>query len=288
MLVAGEILWDIFRDGRRLGGAPLNLAVHSARLGASPRVLSAVGADELGREALSLIGRLGLDTSFISTVSDYPTGTAGVRGEETGHPVFRLERPAAYDGVKLEAGQLEALAAWQPEWLCFGTLFPFGPAGAVLEALFTALPGARRLYDVNLRPGNYSPEMVRSLLARANVVKLNETEMEEISALCGIRESGTAAFCEAGMRRFHWDAVCVTLGERGCALRVGDDYAESEGIPVTVADPVGAGDAFAAAFRHGLTEGWPAARIAATANRLGALVASRPGAIPDWSVEEVM
>jgi fructokinase len=88
-------------------------------------------------------------------------------------------------------------------------------------------------------------------------------------------------FCRDGAARFGWQAACVTLGARGCAMLVGDDYIEAAGVPVAVADTVGAGDAFAAAFVHGLVAGWPVRRVAEFANRAGAAVAGAKGAIPD-------
>ncbi len=96
------------------------------------------------------------------------------------------------------------------------------------------------------------------------------------------------SFCMAGRERWGWKAVCITLGPRGCAVLVGDQYVESPGCKVVVADTVGAGDAFAAAFVHGLARQWAPAEIAEFANRVGALVASRPGAIPEWTLDEVL
>jgi fructokinase len=94
-------------------------------------------------------------------------------------------------------------------------------------------------------------------------------------------------FCREGASRYGWQAVCVTLGARGCAILVRDEYIELPGHAVHVADTVGAGDAFAAAFMHGLISEWRAAEIADFANHMGALVASREGAIPDWTLEEM-
>jgi fructokinase len=150
-----------------------------------------------------------------------------------------------------------------------------------------ALPAATRFYDLNLRPGNYSVQLVIELLELAGVVKLNEEE------LCIVRKftrfpSEIEAFCREGSKRFGWKSVCVTLGARGCAMLCGDEYIEVAGHTINVADPVGAGDAFAAAFLHGLICDWPVTKIAAFANRVGALVASRHGAIPDWTVKEAI
>ena len=116
--------------------------------------------------------------------------------------------------------------------------------------------------------------------AAGNISKLNERELQFAHDHLELPRA-PEAFCRAGSKRYGWTAACVTFGSRGCAMLVGDDYVISPGVPVRVADPVGAGDAFAAALVHGLASAWPAARIAAFANRVGASVAGTHGAIPD-------
>jgi fructokinase len=142
-----------------------------------------------------------------------------------------------------------------------------------------------RFYDVNLRPGFDSPALVTELLALASVVKLNEAELQAVSRF-GALPSDMEAFCRAGVERYGWKAVCVTLGARGCAVLAGNEFVVADSFPVEVADTVGAGDAFAAAFLHGLSRQWGIEEIAVFANRVGAIVASRAGAMPDWSVAE--
>src|ERR1019366_794024 len=209
ILSIGEILWDVFPDTARLGGAPFNFAVH-------------------------------------------------------------IHRPAAYDCLTLDERQLARLAELRPDWIYFGTLYPMeGHAREVLRSVMDAVPAARRFYDVNLRRSCYTPELVRELLALAAAVKLNDDEAELFPDL------GAAP------------SVAITRGEKGCLVRIGNDRAECPGYPVKVADTVGAGDAFAAAFLHGLAAGWSAARTGNFANRLGALVASRAGALPAWSPAEL-
>jgi fructokinase len=149
------------------------------------------------------------------------------------------------------------------------------------------LPDATRFYDVNLRAGFDSMELVSELLAAAQVVKLNQSEAQTVARHIGLPVE-LEPFCRFALARFGWSAVCVTLGENGCALFDGIDFVQAEGEKVKVADTVGAGDAFAAAFVHGLTEHWPASKIAHFANRIGALVASRAGAIPDWNLLEMV
>lgn len=286
ILVLGEVLWDVFADSSALGGAPLNFAAHSKRLGYHPLLISAVGADALGNAARHDIAALGLETSFLQTVSRFPTGAARVELGPGDRTRFVIERPAAYDALCLRAEQIAGIVRRTPAWFYYGTLFASTPQGrSVLEKLLNALPAATRFYDLNLRPGNYSVQLVIELLELADVVKLNEEE------LCMVRKftrlpAEIEAFCREASKRFGWKAVCVTLGAHGCAMLCGDEYSEAAGHAIDIADPVGAGDAFAAAFLHGLISDWPVAKIAAFANRIGALVASRHGAIPEWTVEE--
>ena len=283
MVVLGEVLWDLFPDSARLGGAALNFAAHLQRLRHRPWLVSAVGADLPGEDARMAITALGLDTRLLQSTARFKTGSASVRTGPADQTWFTIERPAAYDAVELSEASVQQLVAWNPGWLYYGTLFPsYAPSRSVLHQLLNALPSASRFYDVNLRPGFESPMLVRELLQAADVVKLNERELGVVSELLNL-PADSEGFCRAGSERHEWQAACVTLGARGCAMFVSGDYAEAPGLRVDVADTVGAGDAFAAAFVHGLVSGWPAAKIANFANRLGALVAGSPGAIPDWT-----
>ncbi len=287
ILAIGEILWDIFDDAPRLGGAPLNFAAHARRMEHDAILASAVGADDLGGRARARIESLGLNTRFVRTAAGFPTGSASVQLGPGGQPAFHIHRPAAYDETALSSGDLDWLERWRPEWLYFGTLmFTADRPRHALGDLLRRLPGARRFYDVNLRPDSYSAELVRELLSRANVVKLNETEIGSVREIADLSSESVAAFCRDGADRFGWETVCVTLGERGCALWRAGEYVEAPGIPVKVADTVGSGDAFAAALLDGLARQARLTEIAEFANRVGAIVASRPGAIPDWTLEE--
>jgi fructokinase len=286
VVVLGEILWDVFPDSTRLGGAPLNFAVHASRLGFETLLISAIGDDDLGKSARQAVTEMGLDTSMLQTTARWKTGTACVQLDSSGQPTFTIARPAAYDAAQLGEERIRRLAAWAPAWLYHGTLFPTNEEGKrTLLQLLGALPETLRFYDVNLRPGFDSPALVNELLALASVVKLNEAELQAVSRF-GALPSDMEAFCRAGVERYGWKAICVTLGARGCAILAGNKYLVAGSRPVEVADTVGAGDAFAAAFLHGLSQQWSIEEIAAFANRVGAIVASRTGAIPDWSIAE--
>ena len=134
---------------------------------------------------------------------------------------------------------------------------------------------------------SFQAPLVKDLLARARVVKLSADEAKAIDRMLGRVSRSLEDFCRCYARDFGWDAVCVTRAEKGCVLLVGEDYVDARGYSIHVADAVGAGDAFAAAFVHGLGMGWPPADIADFSNRLAAVVASKPGAIPPWTLEEV-
>jgi fructokinase len=288
VIVLGEVLWDLFDHARRLGGAPLNFGVHARRLGHEVSLISAVGTDELGDQARGMITALDLDTRFLQTTPRFPTGTASVNIGPGGRIQFTIHRPAGYDAVELSAQTLQLLQEVGPAWCYFGTLFASTAQGKEgLDRLLASLPEAVKFYDLNLRPGSDSGDLVEELLRRADVVKLNEEELERVHNFTGL-PLDVQAFCREGSERYNWRAVGVTLGERGCAILAGGQYVESVGHPVDVVDTVGAGDAFAAAFMHGLSRNWPATEIASFANRVGALVASRHGAIPDWTLEEAV
>jgi fructokinase len=288
ILSSGEVLWDVFGDAEHLGGAALNFAAHAKILGHSVSFISAVGDDPRGRRVLARMEAMGLPTRFVGEVKDYPTGIVTVNLDAAGQPHFTIHRPAAYDFPELSEADLRELASQRPDWIYFGTLFQMSPqAKALTLRVFGLNPAARRFYDVNLRENCYVASLVNELMSLATAVKLNDQEVDMIQTMFGWSYRSLEDFCRGTARRFGWEAVCVTRGEAGCVLLVGDKCVEADGYEVRVADTVGAGDAFAAAFLHGMGEGWPAREVADFANRVGALVASRPGGTPSWTIEEV-
>jgi len=286
----GEILWDVIGQSEYLGGAPLNFAAHARKLGHEVYLLSAVGEDERGARAREAIQRLGIAGAFVEVVPGRSTGTAEVELDPDGKPMFRIVRPAAYDFVRLTAAQRQRIAELQPQWIYFGTLFHTSEQTlASTLSLLDELPAAKKIYDVNLRDGNWSLATVERLSQRADVIKLSDSEAEFLDGSIGTNgeEASVKYFCERWCDQYNCRTVCVTLGERGCAIYHDRAFTEAPAFKVAVVDTVGAGDAFAAALVHGIEQGWTIERCAAFANALAAVVASRPGAIPEWRVEEV-
>jgi fructokinase len=288
----GEVLWDLFPDGERFGGAALNFCANLRRLGDDALLLSAVANDARGKLALERMAELGLDTRSVRIVDAPPTGTAVVGKTAAGEPSFVIPRPAAFDMVSIETAHLEdsmEREASAPDWLYFGTLMQ---TQASVEEFTTWLARSsnslRCFYDMNLRLEQWNLPLVQRLSRLAHVLKLNEHEAEVLYA--ATHAEGAAfeltEFCRSWASTYAIDVICVTLGGAGCFVFAADQGYGCAGFPVTVQDTVGSGDAFAAAFLHGYQLGWPIAEIARFANALGALVASRAGATPPWTIEE--
>jgi fructokinase len=286
----GEILWDVIGQAEYLGGAPLNFAAHAHKLGHEVFLVSGVGDDQRGRLALDGLRQHGISTGFVQVISGKNTGTAEVELDPDGKPVFRIVRPAAYDFVELTASQRARIAQLQPDWIYFGTLFHVPPQNlSSTLRLVDELPDTKRFYDVNLRDGNWSLAVVEQLARRATVIKLSDSEAEFLDASLNAdgHEGSVQHFCQRWSEQYRCKIICVTCGERGCCLYRQGTYAQVPGFKVQIADTVGAGDAFAAALLHGLEQGWELAECGRFANAVGALAASRAGAIPEWSIEEI-
>ena len=287
LIVVGEILWDVFDDDERLGGAPFNFAVQASRLGHDVTFVSAVGNDARGDRALDQAREFGLSTRCIAVSDEYPTGCVSVYLDPLGNPDYTLHRPAAYDAAALDAAALKAISESQPSWICFGTLHSMDPrARRLTTSLIEENSEARRLYDVNLRKDSYKPELVKSYLEAADAVKVNEEEASWLSDKFGLARDAQA-FCRDAALKCGCRTVCVTLGERGCCLLNDGRFVEAAGYSVDVADTVGAGDAFTAGLLHGIDRSWPVEQIADFANRIGAVVAARNGALPPWNLDEL-
>lgn len=287
VLGIGELLWDLFPDAGRLGGAPFNVTASLGRLGHRTAFVSAVGDDELGRAALAAVDELGVDATFISLALDLPTGTVEVVPDPVAGHRFVIASPAAYESVGDGEGLVARIASWRPDALVFGTLAQRSPGVRHLTRRIAADRSlSHRLYDVNLRDGCWSPELVLGLLGLATIVKVNADEARTLAMLLGATPDPSVLGPRLA-RRDGVEALCVTRGGDGAALWVDGELAEVDGIAVEVVDTVGAGDGFAAGLLHGMLRGMPPAETLTMANRLGALVAARPGGLPPWRIDEI-
>jgi fructokinase len=272
----GEVLWDLLPSGRMPGGAPANFVYHAHALGNVALLLSRVGADAAGDELLLTLRGKGFDTAWVQRDREHATGTATV-DLATGQPSYRFEADSAWDHLALDPTVVEALA--QASVFCFGTLaLRTAAAREVLHAAIRHLPaGCIRLCDLNLRPPHVSMAAVTAALDAATVVKLSQNELEALGTLFEAPEPLVWLFEHRPI-----ELVAITRGARGSKLASRTEVVEHPGFPVSGrGDPIGAGDAFAAALTHHLIRGRPLRRANELAALYAAHVASHTGAMPD-------
>jgi len=276
----GELLWDCFADGRRPGGAPANVAFQACQLGCRGVVCSRVGQDPLGDELVGFLAVQGLPIEWIQRDATHPTGTVTVDTSRADRPTYVIHENVAWDHLQATLAVKELMA--QAAAVCFGTLAQRYPDSrqAIAEALEATRPGCLVVYDVNLRQHWYQRPWIEQSLAHSRIVKLNSDEARVLATLLETGPGDDAAFAHALQQRYGVQTVCITRAEHGCLLVSGSEIVDSPGVRVQVVDAVGAGDAFSAALIVGQLRAWPLARQAAFANQVGALVASRPGAMP--------
>lgn len=282
VLACGEVLWDLFPEGARFGGAPANFACHAAILGGKVSLLSAVGKDARGDEALAILQGFGIDISLIQRIADVPTGSVGVSVDAAGKPSFEIHAGSAWDRIPwtnaLETRSTEADAIY------FGTLGQRGEVSGATIRRAVRLAKKRnilRVLDVNLRRQFYDAALIRESIAQASVLKLSDDELPEVASACDIALDGKP---EATLRqlltRLELDFVVMTRGAEGAILVSPEDAFDQPGIPTIVRDTVGAGDSFTAAFVLGLLRGDDHAVNLRKACEIASAVCSQSGAVP--------
>ena len=280
----GEALWDVLPGMRSVGGAPINVAYHLKKLGVRAWPMSGVGNDPLGVELKSQIEEWGLPSDLICSVADRETGRSLVTVLE-GEPNFEVLKDVAWDYIDVpENWPVECQPA---EALVFGSLAQRSARNrAVLDAMFVAMPNALKVLDVNLRDAFEDYEQIWALARSADLVKLNDEEMQAL-----MQTTATRANAEDCARSFQREAgcetVCMTMGAQGAGLLRCDEWHWVDAVPVKVRDTVGAGDSFLAGLIYGLliTQEDATATLRRSAT-LASFVASSDGATPDYDIGE--
>lgn len=280
----GEILFDRFPDGSRvLGGAPLNVAAHLAQLGARPILVSQVGRDDAGEEALARLEALGIETSGIGRSDDLPTGEVDVTFDGT-EPRFEIVADRAWDAIVLEPA-LAARIASEASLLYHGVLAARSPASRTTLERLRRLSGLPLFVDLNLRPPWTPVDRARRLAAGATCLKVSRDELASLTGAAAV-ETVEALESQAGeaRRELGIERMFVTWGERGAwrfALGRPIEHAAAEPLVAEgEGDSVGAGDALAAALILGTLLGWNDAQSLARGAELAAAVCEIRGAIP--------
>lgn len=282
ILSCGEVLWDLFPEGARFGGAPANFACRAAILGGGVTMLSAVGNDVRGDEALSILQSFGIDTSLMQRIADAPTGSVAVQVDSAGKPSFEIHADSAWDRISW-TDVLESRIA-EVEAIYFGTLGQRGATSrsTIRRALGLAkIRGILRVLDVNLRRPFYDAALIRESIAQAGMLKLSDDELPDVAAACDLAMNADP---EATLRnlltRFGLNLVVMTRGAKGALLVSIDEVVDQPGIPTAVIDTVGAGDSFTAALVLGILRGDAREVILRKACETASAVCSQSGAVP--------
>lgn len=274
-------------EGPRLGGAPANFTVMAGRLGNHSAILSRIGRDDLGRQAVRLLDPLPADTSFLQIDPIHETGRVTV-AFNNGQPEYTVHQPAAWDSMELSDEWVKL--AERADAICFGSLAQRSLESRQTIQTLAAQASSRcvRIFDVNLRPPFYSSEVIQESLELATVVKMNDAEVPLVLALLGmpVEENGNPENLRSGAERLLAEfptlhMVAVTRGAHGSLLVTREEWHQHSGVPAKVADTIGAGDAFTAAMAHYLLRGAELPILNEAGNRWGGWIASQSGAMPD-------
>lgn len=276
----GEVLWDILPDGKKIGGAPANFAYHVSQFGLQSLVVSAIGDDALGQEIIGTFRDKGLN-SLISTVP-YPTGTVQVELDMAGIPQYIIKEGVAWDYIPFTP-ELEALAR-NTCAVCFGSLAQRSTVSRnTVNRFIDTMPkdnGTLIVFDANLRQSFYSEDVLEQSMTQCNVLKINDEELPTVCRISGIPVSDPESQCRALLNRYNLKILILTCGVNGSYIFTHDAKSFLATPQVKVADTVGAGDSFTAAFTASILSGLPVPVAHRKAVDVSAFVCTQNGAMP--------
>lgn len=275
----GEALWDMLPEGKKIGGAPANFAFHVSQLGLPSMVVSAVGDDALGNEILSDFESKHLN-AMINKVP-YPTGTVQVEIDAEGIPCYTIHEGVAWDNIPFTP-ELEELAR-HTKAVCFGSLAQRSMASRkTINKFIDAMPkeDTLKIFDVNLRQKFYTTNVLCNSLERCNVLKINDEELEILSNMFGYSSISQINRCWILLAKYGLKILILTCGAEGSYVFTPGHISYVRTPKVQVADTVGAGDSFTAAFVVGVLKGLPIAEAHQVAVDVAAYICTQPGAMP--------
>ena len=280
----GEVLWDCFASGRRLGGAPLNVCLRLNSLGIKAQMLSAVGDDALGHEILDQIKDRQMDTDFIAVNSEKKTSTVEVTLDKSGSASYEIVADTAWDNIVLTPALIEQVKA--SDIFVFGSLI--GRQETSLNTLRELINVAKfKIFDVNLRKPHYELETLIELMNVADFVKLNDDELYEIAHAMGSKFNSLEQNLEFIAEKTNTPYLCVTKGSHGALLKINDQNYYNSGFLIKVVDTVGAGDSFLGSLIYQLCNTTNAQYAVNFACAVGAMVAQSHGATPELPLKDI-
>jgi fructokinase len=280
----GEVLFDVFPTHRKIGGAPLNVALRLASLGIDAQIISRVGNDEIGKELLAFIKENGVATDTIQVDQNLSTGEVIVQLNDKGSASYTINYPVAWD--KIYCGPEEEILVKKADALVFGTLVCRDSVShaSLLEIINYA---KYAIFDVNLRAPFYSKELLINLMMQSDFIKFNDDELYEVSAFMNSPYHSLEQNIHFIAEHTNTKHICVTKGSHGAVLYYNEQMFYNSGYKVDVVDTVGSGDSFLAGLLSKLLyENNPQEAID-FACALGAIVAKNEGANPKISTSEI-
>ena len=276
----GEALWDVLPEGKKIGGAPANFAYHVSQFGLPSCVVSAVGDDALGHEIVENLTSKGL-THLIDTVP-YPTGTVQVEIDQAGVPQYEIKENVAWDNIPY-TDKLEKLAE-KTTAVCFGSLAQRNVVSRnTINRFLDAIPSENKpliVFDVNLRQGFYNKEILCNSMKRCNILKINDEELVTVSRMFGYPGIDLQDKCWILLGKYNLQMLILTCGINGSYVFTPGNVSFQPTPKVEVADTVGAGDSFTAAFISSILKGKSVADAHSKAVQTSAYVCTKKGAMP--------
>ncbi|QIP15475.1 carbohydrate kinase [Spirosoma aureum] len=280
----GEILWDVLPTSKQPGGAPMNVAADLRNFGLNAQLISRVGSDELGRELLDFLAQKAIPLDLVQVGQTHLTGVAKANISDCNEVTYKIVQPVAWDYIQLVPGLLKTVQ--QSDLFVYGSLAARSPqTRETLLALLAVAP--RKVFDVNLRAPHYDRVSVEELLHLAHIAKLNEHELIELSGWYG-EENDLHGAMHQLRDRYQLETLCVTLGKNGAVLLNETGLYSQTGFSIDVADTIGSGDAFLAAFLYKTLQGESPKKTLEFACATGAYVATQQGATPVFSEETIV
>lgn len=274
----GEVLWDLLPTGRQLGGAPANFTFHARNLGADAALITRIGDDGLGQEALRKLKKY-FPRTLIQIDDRHPTGVVEVAFPSHGNPRYTISQGVAWD--YLAATQPALSAVQHADAICFGSLSQRSPTScfAIYELLQAAPDNTLKIFDINLRQDFFTRSAIEKSLQLANMLKLNFDEMDQLCRLFQINGTPRQKILWLA-RSFNLQTVALTLGAEGSMLYHGGQWSIEHCAKVDIVDTIGAGDSFTAALVTGLLHGLKPSICHRFATEVSGYVCSQTGGMP--------
>jgi fructokinase len=284
----GELIWDVFQDGKMLGGAPANLVFRVDMLGDEGYLLSRVGNDDAGKEALQMLKKMNVTDQYVQIDPVFPTGMAHVKVGYEGRPDYLIESDLAFDHIEITPNTIDLVK--NADCICFGTLVQrYDVSRKTLKDLLDEVPSTLKYLDLKLRKNCYSTEVIETSLRIANILRVKESELYLLKNELGLFEYESQSLAQELISEYNLDIVLVTQSKEGAfGIDKDGNFHKDAGYVIDLVDTVGSGAAFSAGFLHLYLEEKDLEAALQFGNAAGALTAETHGATIPISKRQII